>query len=489
MDGVGLGASAKEVDTLIPYIKAAIEEGKKKGRPLTILMNWKAENNNDTGLEPLGNFTRLFKNPEFDWSMVNIAIATPNVYKVKIEMLKVKRHYWEQNNLSLETAETKVSESAASPLSVPEIKIKAKEAIVNAGESLQQYMFSDEAQNKYNLSAEYIDKLEEIKLWLWLENAIKFFDDRIKAGDFSPEAVSGAERIVSTYRYLIGELMEHASVTLQLIKVIYGMFKTRTIKSADDGEAILKTLLAMRKEENISKEELDIAIEILTPRQVDRVVPVWQIIKTLKQFSVGGIQNQEIQSIQMAILNVLIDDNYPGCTFLRKERLAHFLRYAETLAHSNYLDAETVSLIASAIKEKTYGKALELVRNLSKEKMGQASSEEVAELNRRQANVDIDNSIPTLGRIVEAYINNKDSLLSQEDKERVSNMYTASSTASPLSLEKRIEMANEILNNLKKIDPERSPAYPEYIPNIKQVGDFENFILDIIHLTSKMREN
>ena len=40
---------------------------------------------------------------------------------------------------------------------------------------------------------------------------------------------------------------------LQLIKVIYGMFKTRTVKSADDGEAILKTLLAMRKEEYIKE--------------------------------------------------------------------------------------------------------------------------------------------------------------------------------------------------------------------------------------------
>ena len=45
----------------------------------------------------------------------------------------------------------------------------------------------------------------------------------------------------------------------------------------------------------------------------------------------------------MAILNVLIDDNYPGCAFLRlKKGLLDFLRYAETAYIVIQLDAETV---------------------------------------------------------------------------------------------------------------------------------------------------
>ncbi|MDO8748400.1 MAG: hypothetical protein Q7J72_04720 [Candidatus Omnitrophota bacterium] len=357
---------------------------------------------------------------------------------IKSMMVRLLRDETPSLTIAIERS-LKKREIASSPLTVAEIKSKAKEAIASAGEDLRPHILSDEAQNKYNLNAEYIDKLgdspEAIKLWLWLENAIKFFNHRIKADNSSPEAISNADRIVSTYKGLIEELKQHTSATSQLIKEIYGTFKTRTTKSADDGEAILKALLAMGKEEKISKEGLDIVFEILTSRQVDRVIPVWKIIETLKQFSVGGIQNQETPSIQMAILNVLIDDNYPGCAFLRKERLAHFLRYAETLARSNYLDAETVSQIALAIQEKTYGKALDLVMNLNKEKMKQASSEEVDELKRRQANVDIDNSIPTLNRIIEAYINNKDSLLSAENKKIANNMYAVSSALAVKNLQ------------------------------------------------------
>ena len=335
---------------------------------------------------------------------------------------------------------------ASSAMTVAEIKTEAKTAIINAGRNLQVYILSDEAQNKYNLNAEYIDKLgdsEVIKLWLWLENAIKFFNDRIKAGDLSAEVE--ARRTILIYKGLIEELKQHASATSQLIKEIYGTFKTRTAKSADDGEAILKALLAMGKEEKISKEELDIVLEILTPRRVDRVVPVWKIIKTLKEFSVGGIEKQETSSMQMAIFNVLIDDNYPGCAFFPKERLAHFLRYAETLVGSNYLDASTVSQIALAKENKTYGKALDLVMNLSKEKMGQASKEEVSKLERRQANVDIDNSIPTLSRIIEAYINNKDSLLSGEKKKIAKNVYAVSSAlVNEIKQEEAVEVVGGI---------------------------------------------
>ena len=191
--------------------------------------------------------------------------------------------------------------------------------------------------------------------------------------------------------------------------------------------------------------ELDIVLEILTPRRVDRVVPVWKIIKTLKEFSVGGIEKQETSSMQMAIFNVLIDDNYPGCAFFPKERLAHFLRYAETLVGSNYLDASTVSQIALAKENKTYGKALDLVMNLSKEKMGQASKEEVSKLERRQANVDIDNSIPTLSRIIEAYINNKDSLLSGEKKKIAKNVYAVSSAlVNEIKQEEAVEVVGGI---------------------------------------------
>ncbi|OGX17032.1 MAG: hypothetical protein A2Y01_04770 [Omnitrophica WOR_2 bacterium GWC2_44_8] len=118
VDGAILGKSAKTVVALTPFVEAALRQGAKKNKILTIGMNWKAENK-ETGLEPLGSFMEFFKDARFDWPKVGIVIGTPETRKVKEGMLKVIRYYWEQSQVSSPLKAYSASPLTWRTLSVP----------------------------------------------------------------------------------------------------------------------------------------------------------------------------------------------------------------------------------------------------------------------------------------------------------------------------------------------------------------------------------
>ncbi len=85
-DGGLIGGAAKDPEVIGKVIKEAIKQGQKRGKVLTIGMNWKAEDQ-ETGLKPLAEFEKIFKST--DLSKVRIVISTPQVPVVKSRMAQL----------------------------------------------------------------------------------------------------------------------------------------------------------------------------------------------------------------------------------------------------------------------------------------------------------------------------------------------------------------------------------------------------------------
>ncbi len=82
-----IGGAAKDPATIKAVIEEAIRQHKLGGARLNIGMNWKAEDIT-TGLRPLSEFVDMFKT--LDLSAVQIAIGTPQVKTVGMEMSKLE---------------------------------------------------------------------------------------------------------------------------------------------------------------------------------------------------------------------------------------------------------------------------------------------------------------------------------------------------------------------------------------------------------------